>query len=133
MYFCILWFLGGFTSVFIGIRCLPWPVRYVLLFIYLLFALKALHAAVFAVGPWERRISFAAMFIMRICVLGVRYSPYGGGHPEVIKFSKFNISYIFITEQLNIKQRLKFYCYYGNVVNNLHYLFIRIKFFNCGN
>lgn len=48
------------------------------------FALKALHAAVYAVGPWERRISFAAMFIMRICVLCVRYSPYGGGHPEVI-------------------------------------------------
>lgn len=64
-------------------RCLPWPLRYLLLLIYAAFALKALHAAVFAVGPWERRISFAAMFIMRIFVLLVRYSPYGGGDPEV--------------------------------------------------
>lgn len=68
-----------------AIRCLPWPIRYILLLIYVAFALKALHAAVFAVGPWERRISFAAMFIMRILVLFVRYSRYGGGHPEVIK------------------------------------------------
>lgn len=54
-----------------------------LLLIYTAFALKALHAAVFAVGPWERRISFAAMFLMRLFILLVRYSPYGGGHPEV--------------------------------------------------
>lgn len=76
-------FSGGFTSVFVGTRCLPWPMRYLLLLIYMAFALQALHAAVCAVGPWERRISFAAMFIMRICVLCIRYSPYGDGHPEV--------------------------------------------------
>lgn len=67
--------------------------RYLLLFIYLLFALKALHAAVFAVGPWERRISFAAMFIMRLCILFVRYSPYGGGHPEVMNFFDLYFKY----------------------------------------
>lgn len=60
------------------------------------FALKALHAAVFAVGPWERRISFAAMFIMRLFVLLVRYSPYGGGHPEVNHKLQLRISvYVF--------------------------------------
>lgn len=75
---------GGFTTVFVGIVCLPWPIRLLILGIYLLFALKSLHAAVFAVGPWERRSSFAAMFIMRIGVILLRLSPYGGGHPEAV-------------------------------------------------
>ncbi|XP_055952577.1 progestin and adipoQ receptor family member 4-like isoform X3 [Argiope bruennichi] len=74
---------GGFSSIFVGTMCLPWPIRYLLLLIYISFAIKALHAAVYATGPWQRRISFAAMFIMRLLILCLRYTPYGGGHPEL--------------------------------------------------
>ncbi|CAL1282481.1 unnamed protein product [Larinioides sclopetarius] len=75
---------GGFSSIFVGTMCLPGPIRYLLLLIYISFAIKALHAAVYARGPWQRRISFAAMFIMRLLILCLRYTPYGGGHTEAL-------------------------------------------------
>lgn len=33
-------------------------------------------------SPWRRRLCFAMPFLMRALLCVLRYSPYGGGHPD---------------------------------------------------
>ncbi|GIY30466.1 hypothetical protein CEXT_589862 [Caerostris extrusa] len=82
------WFFINVCWYYVSVMAL----RYLLLLIYISFAAKALHAAVYAAGPWERRMSFAAMFIMRLFILCLRYTPYGGGHPEALYHVSCKIS-----------------------------------------
>ncbi|XP_023234127.1 progestin and adipoQ receptor family member 4-like [Centruroides sculpturatus] len=75
---------GGLTTIYTGVSCLPYILQLVFLGIYVCFCLRALQVAVFACGPWQRRQSFAILFLIRMVVLILRMTPYGGGHPEAI-------------------------------------------------
>ncbi|XP_022239813.1 progestin and adipoQ receptor family member 4-like isoform X1 [Limulus polyphemus] len=75
---------GAFTTLYAGMACLPLFIRYGVMFVYLLFSVKALCAATFASSAWQRRISFLYLLLMRLAVLCVRLTKFGGGHPQAL-------------------------------------------------
>ncbi|GAB6028470.1 hypothetical protein CHUAL_002629 [Chamberlinius hualienensis] len=80
-----IWFtesFGAVTTIYASIYCLPVPVHYFVFSFYTILSAIALHKALTADSPWERRCSFALQVGVRAVLLVLRLSPYGGGDPR---------------------------------------------------
>ncbi|XP_022247582.1 progestin and adipoQ receptor family member 4-like isoform X2 [Limulus polyphemus] len=75
---------GAFTTIYAGTACLPLLLCYGVRFMYLMFCMKALFAATFASSAWQRRTSFLFLLLMRLFVLCIRLTTFGGGHSQAL-------------------------------------------------
>jgi len=78
-------------------------------------------------SPWRRRLCFAMPFLMRALLCVLRYSPYGGGHPDsfihcimqdVLSLVGGSIGAMRVPEKW-FPGRLDFYCNSHNIMHVL--------------
>ncbi|CAG0890484.1 unnamed protein product [Darwinula stevensoni] len=75
--------VGAIPQMVAATRCLPWTLRWSIFTLYTLLSFYALVKVLRATDAWARRLAFQLLFIARVCLLLLRVSPYGGGHPDV--------------------------------------------------
>lgn len=72
---------GALPMVTATTYCLPLPVRWFFTSAYVLMSLRGFYKAMTAWSPWERRLCFLFPFTIRMALLVIRTTSYGGGDP----------------------------------------------------
>ncbi|XP_003401444.1 progestin and adipoQ receptor family member 4 isoform X1 [Bombus affinis] len=75
---------GAIPMMAATIHCLPDIYWYFCMFIYCFFCIWGLLKAMNARSPWDRRLCFAPLFLMRMLMMTLRYLGIGGGSPDAL-------------------------------------------------
>ncbi|XP_033300236.1 progestin and adipoQ receptor family member 4 isoform X2 [Bombus bifarius] len=75
---------GAIPMMAATIHCLPDIYWYFCMFIYCFFCIWGLLKAMNARSPWERRLCFAPLFLMRMLMMTLRYLGISGGSPDAL-------------------------------------------------
>lgn len=72
---------GALPMVTATTYCLPLPIRWFFTSAYVLMSIRGFYKAMTAWSPWERRLCFLFPFTIRMALLVIRSTSYGGGDP----------------------------------------------------
>ncbi|XP_054266798.1 progestin and adipoQ receptor family member 4 [Macrosteles quadrilineatus] len=73
---------GALPMVRASVYCLPYFLQWLVVASYAGGSVLGLIKAMNAWSPWKRRLCFATPFLMRSVLCILRYSRFGGGHPD---------------------------------------------------